>query len=107
MGATSTPLRITLPFQPRWRSAVVDGSKTTTCRTKRYGAAGDEFEVDGVAFRLVSVETMPLAQACARHWRDEGMASAAEFEATWRENHPTRGYRAEDTVWVHRFTRAA
>lgn len=100
-------MRVSLPFQPRWRGAVLAGAKTTTVRTKRYGAAGDEFEIDGVRFRLVAVEPMPLADACRRVWKEEGMESPEAFEATWRENHPTRGWRPEDAVWVHCFEREA
>lgn len=98
-------LRVTFPFQPRWRPLVLSGEKTTTVRTRRLAAAGDEFELEGHAFRLVGVEPMALRDACARHWRDEGMASPEEFERTWVENHPVRGWRPADTVWLHRFER--
>lgn len=96
---------IRLPFQPRWRPAVLAGSKTTTVRTRRLGAPGDEFQVEGQTFRLTHVEAMPLAKARDLVWREEGMASPEEFEAVWVENHPTRGFRGADTVWVHRFAR--
>lgn len=99
-------MRIDLPFQPRWRAAVLAGAKTTTVRTRRYGAPGDEFEVEGMPFVLVEVESMPLAQARDRVWADEGMGTAEEFERVWADNHPARGFRANDTVWVHRFRRA-
>jgi hypothetical protein len=97
---------VRLPFQPRWRPLVLSGAKTTTCRASRYGAAGDAFELEGARFRLVEVAPWPLAQARDRWWREEGMASPAEFEAAWTENHPTRGFRGGDAVWVHRFERA-
>lgn len=98
-------MRITLPFQPRWRPAVLAGTKSTTVRTKRHGLVGDEFEVEGVAFVLVAVDMMPLAAARDTVWREEGMTSREEFERVWSENHPTRGFRAEDAVWLHRFRR--
>lgn len=82
---------------------VLAGTKTTTVRTKRYGSVGDEFELEGRTFRIVAVEMMPLAEARDRVWREEGMASAAEFERVWSENHPQRGFRGDDAVWVHRF----
>ena len=85
---------------------VLEGAKTATVRTRRYGAAGDEFELDGARFRLVEVAQMPLAAARDRGWREEGMASPDEFERVWAENHPTRGFRGADSVWVHRFERA-
>lgn len=96
---------IALPFQERWRAAVLAGTKTTTVRTRRYGAPGDLFEVAGVPFRLVAVESAPLAKA-REGWRDEGLVSPEEFEHVWTQNHPARGYRPTDTVWVHRFERA-
>lgn len=97
---------VRLPFQPRWRPLVLDGTKTTTVRTKRYGAPGDAFELDGVPFVLVAVDAMPLARARDLVWREEGMASPEEFEDVWAENHPARGFRGSDAVWVHRFRRA-
>lgn len=99
-------MRITLPFQARWRPAVLSGEKTTTVRTKRVGSVGDTFEVEGVELTLVAVEMLPLARARDAVWRDEGMASPEEFERVWAENHPQRGFRGEDAVWVHRFERA-
>ena len=96
-----------LPFQPRWRPLVLSGAKTTTVRTRRYGAAGDGFEVEGARFRLVEVVPMALAAARDRWWREEGMESPAQFEAVWAENHPARGFRPADQVWVHRFERVA
>lgn len=99
-------MKVALPFQPQWRAAVLAGSKTTTVRTRRYGAPGDTFEVDGRAFTLTAVDMMPLGQARDAVWRDEGMSSAEEFKRTWAENHPARGFRASDAVWVHRFRRA-
>jgi hypothetical protein len=98
-------MRILLPFQPRWRSLVLEGTKTTTVRTKRYGSGGDEFELEGILFRLTRVDPLPLADARDRFWREEGMGSPEEFERTWIENHPTRGFRASDQVWVHGFER--
>lgn len=97
---------VRLPFQPQWRAAVLSGAKTTTVRTKRHGAAGDEFELEGERFLLVAVEESPLSRARDEVWREEGMASPEEFERVWTENHPTRGFRASDSVWVHRFERA-
>lgn len=99
-------VRVSLPFQPRWRPAVLDGSKCSTVRSKRHGSAGDDFVVEGVTFRLLRVEHMALDEARRRHWRDEGMASEKEFVETWVANHPTRGYRGEEGVWVHLFERA-
>lgn len=98
-------MRVAIPFQPRWRPMVLDGRKTTTVRTRRYGAAGDEFELDGATFVLTQVAMMPLAKARDLAWRDEGMASPEEFERAWADNHPTRGFRGEDAVWLHRFRR--
>lgn len=85
---------------------VMSGAKTTTVRTKRFGAPGDTFEVEGTAFRLTRVEAMPLAKARDLVWREEGMSSPEEFARVWAENHPTRGFREADTVWLHWFERA-
>lgn len=92
-----------LTFQERWRPLVLSGAKTTTVRAKRLALPGDAFDVDGVAFHVTSVEAMPLAKARDLVWREEGMASPDEFERVWVENHPARGFRPADSVWVHRF----
>lgn len=105
-GARSRRVHVRLPFQPRWRPAVLAGAKTTTVRTARAGSPGDTFDVDGVRFVLVRVDPMALAAARDTVWREEGMASPEEFARVWAENHPTRGFRGEDNVWVHRFARA-
>lgn len=97
---------VPLLFQQRWRPAVLAGTKTTTVRSKRHGAVGDEFEVEGVRFRLVEVRATTLGDA-RESWRDEGMTSPDEFEAVWAANHPTRGFRPSDSVWLHRFERVA
>lgn len=97
---------VRLPFLPEWRAAVLAGTKTTTVRARRFGEAGDEFEVEGARFRLARVEAMPLARARDAHWASEGFASAAEFEAHWAKLHPTRGFRGADAVWVHAFARS-
>ena len=96
---------IRLPFQGRWRPLVLSGAKTTTVRAKRHGREGDEFEVEGRRFRLVEVRALPLREARDSAWREEGMASPREFEDVWRANHPQRGFRGEDSVWLHRFER--
>lgn len=96
---------VRLPFQPRWRPLVLSGAKTTTVRTRRHGEAGDEFDVEGARFRLLEVAHAPLSVARDRWWREEGMSSPAEFESVWAQNHPTRGFRGSDQVWVHRFER--
>lgn len=98
-------VKVALPFQPQWRALVLAGTKTTTVRTKRYGAPGDTFELDGASFALTAVDAVPLREARDRTWRDEGMRSPEEFERVWAQNHPTRGFRGDDQVWVHRFAR--
>lgn len=96
---------VRLPFQPRWRSLVLSGEKSTTVRTKLYGEAGDVFELEGARFLLLEVVQVSLAEARDRWWREEGMTGPEEFEGVWTENHPQRGFRASDAVWVHRFAR--
>ena len=98
-------MRVEIPFQPAWRARVIGGTKTTTVRTRRYGKTGDEFEVEGVPFVLIEVLSASLAQARDSVWREEGVDSPEDFERVWRENHPTRGFRPQDSVWIHRFAR--
>ncbi len=100
-------MHVRLPFQAQWVPRILDGSKTTTCRTKRFGGAGDTFDVDDVVFRLTEVTQMPLTRARDTLFEQEGFASPEAFQSEWEKNHPTRGFDPGTQVWVHRFTPAA
>ncbi len=44
-----------IPFLPEWKELMFSGRKTHTCRSKKYGEAGERFEIFGATFELVSV----------------------------------------------------
>ena len=98
-------MEISIPFQERWRDAILDGSKSATTRTKRCGSAGDTFGAFGAEFELVSVEKLPLQEVSETLYREEGCGSPQEFRKTWAKLHPRRGFVSHQSVYVHRFRR--
>ena len=96
-------MRISIPFQERWRDAILEGSKSSTARTKRYGSPGDTFESFGAEFELVSVEKMTLEDISESLYEEEGCGSPAEFRALWAKLHPRKGFVPDQVIYVHRF----
>jgi hypothetical protein len=96
-------MQITIPFQERWRDAILDGSKSSTTRTKRYGRTGDTFEAFGADFELASIEKMTLEDVSETLHEEEGCGSPAEFRALWAKLHPRKGFVPHQSVYVHRF----
>lgn len=91
-----------IPFQFYFRPSMLEGRKTTTARTKRYGDVGDTFSAFGRRFRIVSVREVPL-KVVAEGWEKEGVASSYHFIRVWEELHPITGYRPEQIVFLHEF----
>lgn len=98
---------IEIPFHEQFRGPLLEGVKTATSRTSRYGAPGDEFDAFSARFRLVEVFRATLAEVSSHLWREEGVASSDEFRRIWARLHPRRGYVSTDLVYVHRFERVA
>ena len=98
-------MEISIPFQERWRDAILDGSKSATTRTKRYGSPGDPFEAFGSEFELVSVEKLTLQDVSETLYQEEGCGSAREFRELWAKLHPRKGFVPHQAVYVHRFRR--
>jgi hypothetical protein len=94
---------IDIPFQERWRDAMLTGRKTCTTRTKRYGQVGDTFIVFGETFVILGIDRTTLEIVAQRLWQEEGCSSRKEFIEVWNGLHPRRGYRVDDRVWVHYF----
>ncbi len=94
-----------IPFLAQFRNAVLNGDKTMTARTKKYGNPGDMFTAFGAMFKLISVTEVCLsfvAHVCAKF---EGLGSAEEFINVWKEIHPKKGYDPDQLVYLHEFKR--
>ena len=94
---------IKMPFREDMQKAILEGRKTMTCRTKRYGSPGDFFMVGDARFMLTSVTKMNLGIVATQFYKDEGTSSPGEFINLWDEIHPRRNFTSLQTVWAHRF----
>lgn len=95
--------RITLPFRLSFATALFNGTKTATSRTKRYGIPGDTFIVSGRKFVLTSVRLKKLRQVAHELWEEEGCKSESDFVEIWKGIHPRKGWTPEQLVFVHEF----
>lgn len=94
---------VEIPFLPVWEPAMLDGTKTHTCRSKRYGAPGDRFQTFGATFELVTVRKVRLDLVRDSYWREEGCRSPEHFVEVWAGLHPGRGFVPTDQRWLHEF----
>ena len=103
--------RIEIPFRDDMAIAAIDGEKTKTTRSKRYGDAGDVFEITDPrtgkdhAFVLTSVFRSKLAHVAVAFCRAEGCRDSEAFIKVWKELHPRNGWTPEETRVVHAFMR--
>jgi hypothetical protein len=95
---------ITLKFSSRMATAALEGRKICTSRDEQKGRAGDEFEIQGVRFRIIDVGTMTLQNVREHFYRLEGCESPEDFEILWRSLH-RRNFSAEKVYFVHFFAR--
>lgn len=93
---------IEITFMRKFIPAILDGTKTWTCRTKPYGVPGQKFVVYNRLFKLDSVERIQLMEA-SRNWKKEGCDSEEDFIEIWKSLHPILGYDPFRIVWVHKF----
>jgi len=96
---------INIPFMAMWKEKMIDGVKTCTSRTKRYGSVGDKFEAFGHTFELTKVERVHLENVCAVLYAREGCRNPQEFYDVWVRLHPRKGFVPGQVVWMHHFMR--
>ena len=96
--------QVKIPFLERFREPMLNGIKTQTARTKRYGKEGDTFEVFGTTFKIFSITKMQLREI-ANHWKEEGCDSKQDFQSIWMDLHPRRDLVLIEEFWVHQFHR--
>lgn len=96
---------IVIPFLPVWKDVMLNGIKTHTCRSKKYGEIGDTFRKFGATFQIISIERVDLKTVRDKFWAHEGCTSPTHFEQVWVELHPERGYVPSDKRWLYEFVR--
>ena len=93
-----------MKFRPMFERPLLEGIKTCTSRTKRMGEPGDRFVAFGAEFEVLSVEEKRLWEVRSL-WKEEGCASAEQFEQIWTSIHPRTGYLPYQIVKLHTFKR--
>ena len=94
---------VKIPFMERFREPMLNGTKTVTSRTKKYGVKGDWFRVFGAKFVIDRVDSKPLGYVAAVLWEPEGAISNEEFIEIWGKIHPRKGWLPSQMVYVHLF----
>lgn len=96
-------MKVKIPFMERFREPMLNGTKTQTARSKRYGEKGDHFKVFGAEFIIDCVLRMELEEIM-KHWKQEGFESLEDFKITWCKIHPRRKLTyLNEPFWVHVF----
>jgi len=95
-------MQVKIPFLERFREPMLNGIKTMTSRTRKYGEVGDTFDVFGSTFQITQVCRLELGDI-ASFWKEEGCQTLDDFVKTWEKIHPNRPYRLSDRFYVHRF----
>ncbi len=99
-------LLVDIPFAADMQQASLEGRKTATSRTKRYGKVGDTFYIQGVLFEITAVFRRMLQEVYFLDYGSEGFDSPAAFEAKWLQLHPRKGWVPEQMVWFHEYRKA-
>jgi len=97
-------MKVEIPFQERWREAMLVGKKTCTSRTKQYGSPGDRFEAFGATFELGAINKVELGKVTFAWFEAEGCSSSQEFMEVWCDLHP-KGWNPFQQVYAHLFYR--
>ncbi len=96
-------MKVIIPFKTKWRLPIHAGWKTATTRTKKYGKAGDTFEVFGDTFELTEVRKVTLLTVSLRWHKEEDCETPDDFIRVWREIHPRKGFVKDQPVYLHLF----
>jgi len=97
--------QVVIPFQPEWKEKLLNGEKTCTSRTKKYGKPNDWFEIFGNSFRIITIVRFPLEDIAKFLYDKEGCDSPDEFKEIWQGLHPRKGWIPEQVVFTHFFRR--
>jgi hypothetical protein len=96
--------RVKIPFLYRFKEPMLAGVKTCTSRTRKMGEPGDTFDAWEAEWQINMIWKTPLS-IVRLLWKREGVESPEEFEIVWQQIHQRRGFRMNDLVYVHEFSR--
>lgn len=97
---------VTIPFTPDMAQLSLEGRKTATSRTKRYGKPGDTFYIGDVLFEITGILRLVLGMVALYYHKAEGFDSPEAFKAKWEKLHPRKGFVPAQKVWFHAYRRA-
>lgn len=100
---TYFPKLIFLPMRPHNRTQCLNGQKTATSRTRKFGNVGDFFQLGDSYFELTNVTTAKLKDVAEKCFKAEGFTTSEAFIREWQSIHPYKGYRPEQLVYYHEF----
>jgi len=92
-----------IPFKKEFNQLMLDGKKTMTSRTKKYGDRGDIFFVEDQIFTILLSFKIRVGDVANKYFKEEGFTSPEEFIKVWKEIHPRKGYDPDQMVWGHHF----
>jgi hypothetical protein len=90
---------------PRLIAAAISGEKTQQRRDGLYAYPGEEFELEGVGFIIVSVERQSLGDMTDADARAEGYPGLEMYKDLILKMHPGMAWNTESLVWTHTFKR--
>jgi hypothetical protein len=90
----------------RIRQAVLAGDVTQLHRGDQHASEGDRFEIDGVTFEVVEVETERLGDLTDEDARAEGSPNLEAYKERIERTHDVE-WDDDDTAVLHRFERVA
>ena len=94
---------VLIPFMPEWKEKMLNGIKTCTSRTKKYGSIGDYFKQFGAIFEITNIIKLPLSYIADILYIKEGCDSPEEFKKIWIKLHPRKGWVPNQEVFAHLF----
>lgn len=96
-----------LVTNPKLVTAVLEGRKSQQRRNGVYGYPGEEFELEGVAFRVTALERETLGQMTDTTAQAEGFPSLEAYKGLILRVHPGMKWNDNAKVWVHSFERVS
>lgn len=95
-------MKVKIPFLAHFKEPMLNGRKTWTSRSKRYGKVEDEFDAFGKTF-VIEGQFKAGLRYIAEHWDKEGCNNKEEFLALFQKIHPRKPIKPDDKYWIHIF----
>lgn len=95
-----------LVMHPRLVTTALSGQKTQQRRDGVYAYPDETFELEGVTFKLTSLERQKLGEMTDADAQAEGYPDLEAYKSLILRMHPGMTWESESLVWVHSFERA-